>query len=396
MPSIESIAYPLVYKVDSSSISAADLPQETDLTAVRVRVRALEGMQKEALVQYAPTGTLWRMVSDEGPYLNGSDLAPFPLAFYTAGMAFSFMEEILKHAKQRGIAVTKLNLTQDNYYTMAGSALRGDMTGGAKPVDLEVVIEANASQESIAEIVKEAESTSPPQAYMRDILRNTFALCYNGKPIDVKRVNASAKGLLPDPQGLFDAMKPLPDDAYQADIIVKESAAEAVFDVEGGAGSSLQSEQKRTLHVRGLASLRGDGLKEVKVQLFKPIGSVFRFISDDAAPEGGPERAPSGLAYLSAGVGFCFMTQIGRYAHIVKQELESYRIVQDNVYRRDHGTAIADPVDTHVYVDLNESGEDARQIVSMSEQTCFLHAAMRSANPTNIRLKIGGQEVELA
>ena len=65
----------------------------------------MEGMQKEAIVHYGPTGTVWRMVSDEGPYLNGTDLAPFPLAFYTAGMAFSFMTELLRHARVHEVEI---------------------------------------------------------------------------------------------------------------------------------------------------------------------------------------------------------------------------------------------------------------------------------------------------
>ena len=42
-----------------------------------------------------------------------------------------------------------------------------------------------------------------------------------------------------------------------------------------------------------------------------PTGSVFRFLSDDSVRFGGKERAPSGLAYVSAGIAFCFMTQLG-------------------------------------------------------------------------------------
>ena len=32
-------------------------------------------------------GVTWRLVSDEGPYLNGHDAAPCPLAFLSVGMA---------------------------------------------------------------------------------------------------------------------------------------------------------------------------------------------------------------------------------------------------------------------------------------------------------------------
>src|SRR5690606_19314965 len=110
---------------------------------------------------------------------------------------------------------------------------------------------------------------------------------------------------------IFDALKPAGDD-FLPDIIVKLGGADTVFNVEGGAGSSLKSEQKRTLHIRSIASLRGDGLSETRVQLFKPIGSNFRFLCELENPEAGGQRAPSAPAYLATGIAFCYLTQIGR------------------------------------------------------------------------------------
>jgi uncharacterized OsmC-like protein len=55
-------------------------------------------------------------------------------------------------------------------------------------------------------------------------------------------------------------------------------------------------------------------------------------LSDDSRASGGQERAPDGLAYLAAGVAFCFMTQIGRYAQITRQKLSGYRIIQETAH----------------------------------------------------------------
>jgi uncharacterized OsmC-like protein len=382
MPGIEESGLPLAFKMPPAQETGR--PGSAEQIVVRVNVRALTGMQKEAVVHYGPTGDVWRMVSDEGPYLNGTDLAPFPLAFYTAGMAFSFLSELLRHAAHH-VPIESLKLIQDNYYTMGGSALRGDMLGGAKPAEIRVEIQADASQTMIEKLMRLAEQSSPAQAYMRDKLTNTFALDFNGRQIPVTNVTASTVAPSPDPEPLFETVRPLDASEYAPDIITKLKAADAVFGVEGGAGSSLQAEQKRTLHVRGIGTLRQDGLKEVQVQLFKPIGSTFRFISDEQS-----QSAPPSLAYLSAGVGFCYMTQIGRYAHIVKQDLQSYRIVQDNCFTfsgdatRETLRATAAPVNTHVFVTMNEPEEAAQKLVSMSERTCFLHAAMRTITPSKI------------
>jgi uncharacterized OsmC-like protein len=386
MRDIESSGYPLVYKAGMKAAVPPGLDVQADNIAVRAEVCALTGMQKEALVYYGPTGTVWRMVSDEGPYLNGTDLAPFPLAFYTTGMALSFTEEVLKQAKAAGIALKQVQLTQDNFYTMAGSALQGDMIGGALPVKMTVEMEADASPETICRIVELAEQSSPAQVYMRETLANTFALAHNGAATPVTNVAPSPAELRQEPTPHLQAARPLSDDTYLSDIICKEKAAEALSGVEGGAGSSLQATQKRTLHVRGICTVRPDGLKEVLVQLFKPLGSTFRFFGDDSQQE----RAPAGLAYLAAGIGFCFMTQIGRYAHIVKQDLRGYSIVQDTIYKIGPDSAAAYPVDTHTFLETGEDDDAAQRTLYMSERTCFLHAAMRGSNKTQISVVLNG------
>jgi hypothetical protein len=386
----------LVFKVREGSVLLKAAPCADDEIAIRLQARGLEGMQKEALVYDGPSQTAWRMVSDEGPYLNGTDLAPFPLAFYSAGMAFSFLTEVARHAEAHGAAITSLGLVQDNFYTMVGSAIRGDMLGGARPVEMTVRIVADAPPATLIKIVRLAEASSPAQAYMRDVLQNTFALCHNGRAVDVSAVRPSAMPLHDDPQPGFDRAAPRDRAEFLPDIITKLEAAAVKHGVEGGAGSSLKSEQKRTLHVHAVAALRDDGLKEAQVQLLKPIGSTFRFISDERS-----ECAPPALAYLSAGIGFCYMTQLGRYAQIVKTDLKSYRIIQDNVFKLRGSAqgetlrAEARPVDTHLFVSLDEPDEAARKLLNMGERTCFLHAAMRSSQLTQLKAEINGERVAI-
>jgi hypothetical protein len=229
-------------------------------------------------------------------------------------------------------------------------------------------------------LIDRTANASPGQAYNRAVLQNIFALTHNDDNMEVSRVAASPL-LKADPQANFDQSPPQETNPRD-DLVIKLKSAEKLFDVDGGAGSSLKNEQKRTLHVRGVVNQRDDGLLECHVQLHKPIGSTFRFLCDyqqDAS-------APPPLAYLSAGIGFCFMTQIGRYATITKQNLTAYRIVQDNDFTLAGDEPTAAPVDTHLFLDLDEPIANAQTILSMSEQTCFLHAAMRDAVPSVFKL----------
>ena len=229
---------------------------------------------------------------------------------------------------------------------------------------------------------------------MRDLFTNTFALRLNGRPSALAELPASPVADAVDPLAGFDGVTPAADDQYRPEIILKTETAEAQHGVAGGAGSSLKSEQKRTLHVRSDARLVGGDLLETDIRLFQPLGSSFRFLAD----AGSGYATPPPLAYLSAGVGFCYMTQLGRYAHITKQHVTSTRIVQRNAYAQPKAAgavATAEPVDTQVFIDAEESDDVARKSVKMGEQTCFLHGSMREAYPTAVRATLNGAPLPL-
>lgn len=397
MPSIEGSGYPLVFQVpkDAAEIPATSHPAEL---SVRAFVRAFGGMQKEAVVALS-TGETWRMVSDEGPYLNGTDLAPFPLGHFQAGMQFSLMAEILKHAKAADVTLKSLEFAQVNGYSMDGSALRGTMTGGAMPVDVQITVESDADADTIGQIIRKAEQSSPAHAIMRDLLHNTFALRYNNQVLGLPELTASP---IPSPDSsdlaaMYAKVQPDADANFADDIITKQEAAEVIHGVEGGASSSLQESQKRQLHVNGTARWLGGTMMEATTQVVKPIGSLFRFVCDSG--QSGSGNTPPPLAYLSAGVGFCYMTQLGRYAHIKKYHLESYQIIQDNVYvegeEEGKASGSSSVFDTHVYLDADESDAEAQKTVTMGEQTCFLHAAMRDVFPTSMSATLNGDLIEI-
>jgi len=105
------------------------------------------------------------------------------------------------------------------------------------------------------------------------------------------------------------------------------------------------------------------------------------------------------MAYLSAGIGFCFMTQIARYAQIIKQPLEGYAIVQDNLFglpRESGDGASAEPTQTHVFVDAEQGPAVGADLVTVGERTCFLHAAMRSELPGVLSAQLNGEALHVS
>lgn len=397
---LEELGYPLFFDVDERAQSDFETPEPCLDQAQRTRVRSIDGMQKEALVTSSVSDKTWRLVSDEGEYLNGADVAPAPLAFMTTGMISAFMNEVQSLAEERGIEVDDVTLVQDNYYTMNGSALRGTMTGGALPVDLEARINADTDKETLQDLVETAVTTSPVHGLVQGEHHNAFALSLNGEAIAPDGVTELDASPLEDPDEAFVA---LPYDAKERDpplMYRTGRKTEPLPDTEqkytSGQGSSLVEEQDRVLHLRGVCTLRDDGVKNVEVELHSPKGTVFELQSDEPEGHGGEGRAPDAASYIAAGIGFCFMTQFGRYADIVDKELSEYRIVQDTHFSFSGGMAgteapgRAEPVETSVFLDSPEGEEFAREVLDMSEQTCFLHALCRTdLDAPNVEVRNG-------
>ena len=373
---------PLFFKVGNAGELNLAAPKPRLGQSVRLAVRSLSVMQKEALVINSQTGVVWRLASDEGAYLAGLDEAPCPLSFLTTGMICSYMEEILALAKQREITIRDIRLIQDNYYTMKGSALKGTMTGGAKNIALEAQIDSDADSQGLQNLIVDAIAASPLHSLMRGIKPSYFTLTHNGHEVSPARAKRLDGPALPDDVADFNKAQPAAGD--WSDLIRRNGMTPETEETVTRTGGSLQEEQDRLLHVRGICNLRDDGIKAVEQHLYNPHGSIFHFLCEEGPKMGGRGRAPDAVSYISAGIGFCFMTQLGRYAKILKKNLKEYRIIQDTHFSlggASGGTGKPGetaPVETHVYLKDREDDEFARTVLDMGEQTCFLHALCRT------------------
>lgn len=377
--------------------------------ALRTWVRSLSGFQKEAIVRSARTGVAWRLVSDEGPYLDGHDAAPCPLAFLTTGMIASYMNEITALAKAQGVAIRKLRLIQDNYYTMRGSMPKRTMVGGALPVELTVEIDCDLAGPALNQFLMNAVDASPLNGLMRGKLDSLFTLGKNGIELPPAKATPLGAPLMPDPGDRFPRAKPAagpspaagPKPAAGPETVadpgpllqpVGLTPAKVVEKGTSAAASSLADEQDRRLNVGAVCTLRDDGMKEIVQLLYSPHGTSFRFLSEEAPVNNGQGRAPDANSYISAGIGFCFMTQFGRFVSMLNLNLDAYRIVQDTHFSlggASGGTGVAgaaDPVETHVHLITSESDQVAQEMLDISEQTCFLHAFCRTDLKTKLKI----------
>ncbi|MDC3264604.1 OsmC family protein [Planktomarina temperata] len=373
------------FKVTNADDVSIDAPENRKGDALRTWVRSLSGFQKEALVRSAKTGETWRLVSDEGPYLNGHDAAPCPLAFLSSGMAASFMNEIIALAKIQNVEIRKLKLIQDNYYTMKGSMPKRTLVGGAENIDLQVEIDCDLDDAALNEFLINATYASPLNGLMRGQLESLFKLGKNNVELPTAKVAELDGALFPDPGNHFAKSK-----ANSSDLaLMKPVGPTPKKDVVMGtssAGGSMAEEQDRRLNIGAVAIMREDGIKEIQQMQYSPYGTSFRFLSSEDG------RAPDANSLISAGIGFCFMTQFGRFVSMLKLDLPDYRIVQDTHFSLggasgDTGKAgEADSIETHVYLETSESDATAQEMLDMSEQTCFLHAFCRTDLKTKLKV----------
>jgi organic hydroperoxide reductase OsmC/OhrA len=376
---------PPFFGVSNADAVSIDAPENRKGDALRTWVRSLSGFQKEALVRSAKTGQTWRLVSDEGPYLNGHDAAPCPLAFLSCGMVASYMNEIMALAEMQGVEIRKLKLIQDNYYTMKGSMPKRTMVGGAEPVELRVEIDCDLDDGALNTFLMNAVHASPLNGLMRGQLESLFKLGKNGTQLATAKVPELDAPLFPDPGDHFATAEVTASDLALMEPIGL-TPKKTVAGGTASAAGSLAAEQDRRLNIGAVAVLREDGIKEIQQMQYSPYGTSFRFLSSEDG------RAPDANSLISAGIGFCFMTQFGRFVSMLKLDLPDYRIVQDTHFSlggASGGTGKAgeaDPIETHVYLETSESDETAQEMLDISEQTCFLHAFCRTDLKTKLKV----------
>ena len=387
--SIEGSGYPLAFKVRNGITPRVVSGETPSRDVFRVEARTMGGHQKEVLISEGEGGTVWRLTSDEGAILKGSDLAPFPLAFYNAGLHADFVNRALEIARSKEItlAIDSVNIT--NQYYFQGSFFRGTGKGSAEAVTVHVNARSNYSRDKVQEIFDLALIASPAHATLAYAQSNTFALYVNGRRCPVNRVSSSLASDTTDPfEAHNSAPVPLGDTGGRATII--ERIAQ---EVDGMPLPLLPSEGRVQIMIPGTSvPIDADGL--IATTVTPRAGHAFR-ITCDESPKGG--SAPSGLACIAASIAFCYMTQFTRYIEHRNHNVRAIRFVQTLPFTLT-GNALdgslvggLEPVDTHVFLHADEPDEVLQNLLEVAENTCYLHAALRSTLPGCVSLVLNGQ-----
>ncbi len=390
---IASSGFPLGFKVRQGSARAGVVTGAAGGTrdVFRVEARHLSGHhQKEAVVTEGEDGSVWRMVSDEGVHIKGDDLAPFPLGFYNVGLQADLANRLLSVARARDIRLDNLSINCRTGYSMTGAFFRGDGAGYADPARITVSLASPSPAAAISGLVAAAVCASPALATMRSALENTFALYVNGRRRTSTTLRDAGAPDAPDPLKTW-AAAPLPLAAAHAlpDLIRKSGRTRAGTPML--TAPAAPPDQRIVREVEGTCRVSDpSGVTETDVALQLPGMSHFVIKSDESAAD----RAPSGLALLSAGIAFCYMTQLSRYIDYMKFNIRRVRLVQYSPYTFDNGESgmagHAEPVATHLFLHGDEADETHEKLMRMAATTCFLHATLRAALEPRVDVELNG------
>ena len=361
----------------------------TGRDVIKVEARQLAGHQKEAVVTQGADGSTWRLTSDEGKHLRGTDLAPFPLGFFNAGMQSDLYGRVRAVAATRNVALDHVEIRVANHYWLTGSFIHGTGEGHAEAPDIDVRVQSGASTGTIEALIAAAMDASPAIAFLRTSLSgNTFALYVNGRRRKVEGVANSLSADAGDPYRTY-AQAPRPLDPNARRDLIERTGQVEQGTVEP-ASATVTNKLVRNVLGEG-KSLGQNGTYETDTWLGMPGTSHFRLASD----EGGGDAAPCGLALLSAGIAFCYMTQLSRYIENMKMHIHGVRLVQLNPYVAGP-SAVAEPIDTHLFLNGEAPDETHLQLLTIAARTCYLHAASKTPTEPNLRIIHNGRDIARA
>jgi uncharacterized OsmC-like protein len=384
---LEEIGEPLYYIAGNAAEAGFSKPPNPHGQSLRTWVRSLGGMQKESLVVNAATGTAWRFASDEGEHLGGFNKAPNPLTYLSAGMIASYMNEVTALAEQREISLAGLELVLENKYYREGDFRKGTMTSGAKPPELTVNCEADCDDATLQTLLYEAVAAAPLNGLARGEHPSLFTLVHNGKVLTPAAVTPLDMEPFPDPGDNFPKLERLADSPAVPDLVrfmVEEGPAYEAF-TRTRVETTAKTGDITDLHMHSSCVLRPDGVKQIFKEQYGPEAPSWEFLSSEDG------RAPDAASLISAGIGLCFMTQMGRFAKMARLPLNGYSVIQDTHFSlggASGGTgkaAVAQPVETHVYLETNADDDTAQKILEVGERTCFLHAVCRDDLKPKVR-----------
>lgn len=172
-------------------------------------------------------------------------------------------------------------------------------------------------------------------------------------------------------------------------------AGPGVARVEAGSFPAEGTERVTTAGAR--ISIVSGQLKKATVT--STAGKEHEIFSDEPARLGGEDRYPEPLRYLEAAVGFCLLTQISRYAAMLKLDVDAAECVVEFDWVLS-GSVLKGTVDAgarmcrvHLEVESREADEDIARLVRLAKSGCYAESAVCQPVEMRSTVVVNGRDI---
>ncbi|WP_159054296.1 hypothetical protein [Streptomyces sp. AS58] len=328
--------------------------------AYHIEVMGLGGFQKEGLARDVRTGRTWRLVCDEGAYLNGANMAPAPLAYWVAGLHGDITARIAEAAREARVVLDELDVVVTQGFGVKGSFAKGEATAQVHHMTCDVDLVCDEDETTVRMLVEQALGRSSAMAAVAGAHHGRFSLSANGRATPVSNLPVCTEPLA----------DPFLEHAQRPEPVETQPAAAPVPHPEGDKPPVMLTDDDD-----GIVSwrIRTDGGLDPATGLvashvwFSENSATWTCLSDPAN-----EAAPDPLVHFSIGTAFCFHTQLCRYVSIRRIPVDAPRLAQLSRFP----TSGFEPLDTGLFLHGQVSAEDATNLMSAAANTCYAHRAL--------------------
>jgi uncharacterized OsmC-like protein len=137
--------------------------------------------------------------------------------------------------------------------------------------------------------------------------------------------------------------------------------------------------------------------KQQKVARFRH----FEFYCDEPPLIGGADEYPQPLTYLAASVGFCLLTQVVRYALMLRKtitklecdaEFDSH--IDGSVLKGDVQASVTE-FRIHIRLESPEPDEEIARVIRLAKRGCYAEALVQTAVPMVSTCEVNGRELQV-
>lgn len=140
---------------------------------------------------------------------------------------------------------------------------------------------------------------------------------------------------------------------------------------------------------------------EGKPQLKRGVSGDFEVFCDEPPQVGGQGRYPTPMDYMAMATGFCLLTQIERYAFMMKISVSNIHVRV--TFRKTLGGSLRQGtvfnewqgVDTHLTFDSDASPEDLAHLIRNAKGGCFAEGLVVQPVPLTSTVEVNGSTFEV-